>query len=58
MALRSCIPYLSDHRVEEIINETIKNGHSPLVITTQSEITKITRCMEYNGLECYVENTF
>jgi hypothetical protein len=55
MALRICIPYLSENRIEEIINETIKNGYSPLVITTQSEITRITKCMEYSGLECYLD---
>jgi FMN phosphatase YigB (HAD superfamily) len=57
MILRSCVPWLSEYRLEQIISGSNIFGKSKITTLPASELKRITKILEENGFEIFVEES-
>jgi hypothetical protein len=55
MILRSCIPWLSEYRLDQIISGAKLHGRSKITTLPENELNRVSRVLEENGFEIFVE---
>ena len=58
MILRSCIPWLSEYRLDNILFMSRVDGKSKITTLPESELKRTVNVLEENGFEIFVEETY